>query len=87
MDQIQQQLKELERIKTFLTEEKSKIDQANAKMDFIIEELQKNFDINNIEEAEELKQQLEQEKLEIEKTIEEKLDKLITGMKKDGFIT
>jgi polyhydroxyalkanoate synthesis regulator phasin len=81
-----QQIKEIEGVKNYLESELKKANHTQAKIELIMQELLNNYGTESIDEAKQLLDQLVTEKEGIKKDRDLKWQKLLTEMRKDGFI-
>lgn len=77
---------QLEEIKKHLEQVKAQADTAKAQEEYLLKQLRDNYEVSSVKEAEELIATLLEEKEDIDKTIKQKTDSVITKMEQEGFI-
>lgn len=73
-------------IKEMLEEAQQKANRAEVQEEFLLKQLKENFDVDSIEEGEELIKQLTDEAEEVKAETREMLDSLVKRLEKDGLL-
>ena len=73
-------------IKEMLEEAQQKANRAEVQEEFLLKQLKENFDVDSIEEGEELIKQLTNEAEEVKAETREMLDSLVKRLEKDGLL-
>lgn len=77
---------ELDELKQTLEQIKSQADTAKAQEEYLLKQLQDNFECKDTNEAIELKNTLIAEKEDVDKDIRQKTNAIIKRMQEEGFI-